>query len=168
MRSHTDRSEGYELKKSEIEERTKELVLPIVEKEGLSLWDAEYVKEGKDMFLRIYIDKEGGVTIDDCVNVSRGLEAELDREDFIDEAYTLEVSSPGLTRPLKKTVDFTRSIGRLIEIKTFQPVNGRKEFEAVLTYGDDDRIDVKVDEETISIDRSNLAKVRLCYVEKEL
>ena len=156
------------MKKSEIEEKTKELVLPILEKEGLSLWDVEYVKEGKDMFLRAYIDKEGGVTIDDCVTVSHALEAELDREDFIIEAYTLEVSSPGLTRPLKKTVDFTRSIGKLIEIKTYQPVNDRKEFEAVLTYGDDDRIDVELDGETISVERSNLAKVRLCYVEKEL
>ena len=116
------------MKKSEIEDRTRELILPILEKEGLQLWDVEYVKEGQDMYLRAYIDKEDGVTIDDCVTVSRALESELDREDFIPDAYILEVSSPGLTRPLRKTVDFTRSIGKLIEVKTYQPVNGQKGF----------------------------------------
>ena len=155
------------MKKAEIEERTKELLIPILEQNALELWDVEYVKEGQDMYLRAYIDKAEGVNIDDCVTVSRALEAELDREDFIPEAYILEVSSPGLTRPLKKTVDFTRSIGRLIEVKTYQPVNGKKEFEAVLTYGDDERIEVELEGETISIDRSNLAKARLCYVEQD-
>ncbi len=155
------------MKKSEIEERTKELILPILEEQKLELWDVEYVKEGKDMYLRAYIDKPEGVSIDDCVAVSRALESRMDEEDFIPDAYILEVSSPGLTRPLKKTVDFTRSIGKLIEVKTYQPVDGRKEFEAVLTYGDDDRITIEQDGNSIEIDRSNLAKARLCYVEKE-
>ena len=155
------------MKKSEIEDRTRELILPILEKEGLQLWDVEYVKEGQDMYLRAYIDKEDGVTIDDCVMVSRALESELDREDFIPDAYILEVSSPGLTRPLRKTVDFTRSIGKLIEVKTYQPVNGQKEFEGVLTFGDDAHITMEIEGETLDIERSNLAKARLCYVAKE-
>ncbi|MBR3538591.1 MAG: ribosome maturation factor RimP [Eubacterium sp.] len=154
------------MKVKDIEEKTTALILPILEKEGLSLWDVEYVKEGKDMYLRAYIDKEGGVTIDDCVNVSRALEEELDREDFISEAYILEVSSPGLTRQLKKTKDFERCVGKRIEVRTFQQVKGLKDFEAVLLDGNDEEIRIKTDdEEEISIARGNLARVRLCFVE---
>ena len=156
------------VKKAEIEERTKELLLPILEREGLELWDVEYVKEGKDMYLRAYIDKQGGVDINNCVTVSRALEQELDREDFIPEAYILEVSSPGLTRPLKKTVDFERSIGRLIEVKTYQPIEGRKEFEGILKAGGETTIDLETDGTLLHIERSNLAKARLCYVEEEI
>ncbi len=155
------------MKKSEIEEKTKELLLPILEQNHLELWDVEYVKEGQDMYLRAYIDKKNGVSIDDCVTVSRALDAELDREDFIREAYNLEVSSPGLTRPLKKTVDFTRSIGKLIEVKLYQPVDGRKELEATLLAGDDETIRVQTEQGELTIQRSNIAKARLCYVEKE-
>ncbi len=153
------------MKVKEIEERTTALILPILEKEGLELWDVEYVKEGKDFFLRAYIDKDGGVNIDDCVNVSRALEAELDREDYIQEAYTLEVSSPGLTRQLKKTNDFVRCTGRRIDVKTFQPVKGSKEFEAVLTGADDEKITVMIQDEEVTIERSNLASVRLSFEE---
>ena len=153
------------MKVKEIEERTTALIIPILEKEGLELWDVEYVKEGKDYYLRAYIDKDGGVNIDDCVNVSRALEAELDKEDFLQEAYTLEVSSPGLTRQLKKTNDFVRCIGRRIEIKTFQPVNGSKEFEAVLSDADDEKITVDTGESSLTIERSNLAGERLCFEE---
>lgn len=171
------------MKKNDIEERTRELVLPILEQFGLELWDVEYVKEGQDMFLRAYIDKKDGVTIDDCEVVSRALDKELDREDFIKDAYILEVSSPGLTRPLKKTVDFTRSIGKLIEVKLYHSLSDEKEsdpaekkpgkdpgkeFEAVLLFADDERITVKNGDFEYSIPRSNLAKARLCYVEKEL
>ena len=156
------------MKKTEIEEKTKELLLPILEENSLELWDAEYVKEGQDMYLRVYIDKPEGVSIDDCVTVSRALEKQLDSRDFIPEAYILEVSSPGLTRPLKKTVDFTRSIGKRIELKLYQPVDGRKEFEAVLIYGDDDVVKVETEKGECNIERSNIAKARLCYVEKEI
>ena len=162
-------NEGVELKKTEIEEQTRELIIPILEEHHLELWDVEYVKEGQDMYLRAYIDKADGVSIDDCVTVSRALEKELDREDFIAEAYILEVSSPGLTRPLKKTVDFTRSIGKKVELKLYQPVDGPvfgKEFEAVLLEADDDIIRVDTENGELQIERSNLAKARLCYVEK--
>ena len=90
------------MKRTEVEERTESLVLPIIEAEGLDLWDVEYVKEGSDYYLRVYIDKPDGVNIDDCVTVTRALNEKLDAEDFIEEAYILEVSSPGLTRKLKK------------------------------------------------------------------
>lgn len=156
------------MKKTEIEEKTKELLLPILEENSLELWDAEYVKEGQDMYLRVYIDKPEGVSIDDCVTVSRALEKQLDIGDFIPEAYILEVSSPGLTRPLKKTVDYTRSIGKRIELKLYQPVEGRKEFEAVLTYADEDMVKADTGKGECIIQRSNIAKARLCYVEKEI
>ena len=160
------------MKKQEIEERTKELILPILEQNGLELWDVEYVKEGQDMYLRAYIDKKEGVAIDDCVTVSRALEKELDREDFIPDAYILEVSSPGLTRPLRKTVDFTRSIGKRIEVKLYQPINGAdgftcgKEFEAVLLEAEEDWIRVETETGNGKVERSNIAKARLCYVEE--
>ena len=89
-------------KKEDYESRTEALIRPILDRLGFFLWDVEYVKEGADHYLRAYIDKENGITIDDCVEVSRALSDELDREDFIDEAYILEVSSPGLGRALKK------------------------------------------------------------------
>jgi len=153
------------LKVKEIEEKTTALIIPILEKEGLELWDVEYVKEGKDYYLRAYIDKDGGVSIDDCVDVSRALEAELDKEDFLQDAYILEVSSPGLTRQLKKTNDFIRCKGRRIEIRTFQPVNGSREFEAVLGEADDEKIMVDTGDAALTIERSNLAGVRLCFEE---
>ena len=92
-------------KHAEIEERTEALVLPIIEEHHFELVDVEYVKEGADWYLRVYADKEGGINIDDCVLISRALEAKLDAEDFIEDAYILEVSSPGLGRPLKKEKD---------------------------------------------------------------
>ena len=105
------------MKKADIEKKTEELVMPIIESGGYQLWDTEYVKEGSDFYLRVYADKEGGITIDDCVLISRALEAKLDEEDFIAEAYILEVSSPGLTRKLKKDRDFERSLGRKVLLK---------------------------------------------------
>ena len=95
-------------KRENYEAKTEELLTPILERMGFELWDIEYVKEGADYYLRAYIDKPGGIMIDDCVDVSRALSDELDREDFIDDAYILEVSSPGLTRALKKDRDFER------------------------------------------------------------
>ena len=97
-------------KHTEIENKTEALVLPIIEENGFELVDVEYVKEGANWYLRVYADKEGGINIDDCVLISRALEAKLDAEDFIEDAYILEVSSPGLGRPLKKEKDYLRSI----------------------------------------------------------
>jgi ribosome maturation factor RimP len=153
------------LKRTEIEERTTELVMPIIEEGGYSLWDVEYVKEGPDFILRIYADKEGGIGIDDCVAISRKLSDKLDEADMIEEAYILEVSSPGLTRPLKKDKDFERSIGKLIEVKLYSAVNGMKELEGELKAFDEGSVTVNVGEEDLNLERSNISGVRLAFVE---
>ena len=111
-------------KREAIEERCEQLLEPIMTEFGFDLWDIGYVKEGKDYYLRVFIDKEGGITIDDCVDVSRRLSDVLDTEDFIEDAYTLEVSSPGLGRKLVKDREFDRSIGRDVDIKFYKPVDG--------------------------------------------
>ena len=119
-------------RKEEIEAYAENLFLPITQKHGFELVDVEYVKEAGSWYLRVYIDKEGGVTIDDCQNVSRAFNEILDRENYIDDQYIFEVSSPGLTRPLKKEKDYEKSIGRMIEIKLFSPVDKSKEYSGVL------------------------------------
>jgi len=150
------------LKKSDIESRTEKLVMPIIEAEGFQLWDTEYVKEGADYYLRVYVDKEGGITIDDCVLVSRALEKKLDEEDFIEEAYILEVSSPGLTRKLKKDRDFDRSIGRKVLVKLYKAENGGKEFTGILKGFDKDKVFITVDEtDDIEFTRDNISTIRL-------
>ena len=150
------------MKKSDIESRTEKLVMPIIEAEGFQLWDTEYVKEGADYYLRVYVDKEGGITIDDCVLVSRALEKKLDEEDFIEEAYILEVSSPGLTRKLKNDRDFDRSIGRKVLVKLYKAENGGKEFTGILKGFDKDKVFITVDEtDDIEFTRDNISTIRL-------
>lgn len=150
------------MKKSDIESRTEKLVMPIIEAEGFQLWDTEYVKEGADYYLRVYVDKEGGITIDDCVLVSRALEKKLDEEDYIEEAYILEVSSPGLTRKLKKDRDFDRSIGRKVLVKLYKAENGGKEFTGILKGFDKDKVFITVDEtDDIEFTRDNISTIRL-------
>ena len=114
--------------KAEIEQKTEELVTPIIDENHFELVDVEYVKEGANWYLRIYADKEGGISIDDCVLISRALEAKLDADDFIKDAYILEVSSPGLGRPLKKEKDFQRSIGQSVDIKLYKAINNSSIF----------------------------------------
>ena len=110
----------------DIETKTEELVLPIIEANNFELVDVEYVKEGANWYLRVYADKEGGIAIDDCVLISRSLEEKLDAEDFIEDAYILEVSSPGLGRPLKKEKDYVRSVGKSIDIKLYKAIDKQK------------------------------------------
>ena len=98
-------------KRESYEAKTTELIQPVVEANGVELFDVDYVKEGSDWYLRVYIDKEGGVTIDDCQAVSRAFNEILDKENYITDQYIFEVSSPGLTRPLKKEKDYAKSIG---------------------------------------------------------
>ena len=123
--------------RKQYEEKTEQLILPVLEALGIELYDIDYEKEGGEYYLRVYIEKEGGVTINDCVDVSRAFNEILDREDYIKDAYTFEVSSPGLDRPLKKEKDYLRSIGKRVEIKTFQKIDGQKEFTGILkSYAD--------------------------------
>ena len=149
-------------KREEYESRTEKLMLPIVEEMNFELVDVEYVKEGGNYFLRAYIDKEGGITINDCETVSRRLSELLDEADFIPDSYILEVSSPGLGRPLKKDKDFARSIGKKVEIRLFQAVNRNKEFTGVLSAYDKDSVTItQEDSEVIIIPRSGIALIRL-------
>lgn len=153
------------MKKAEIEQHCMELVMPIIEENGFELVDVEYVREGGDYYLRVYADKEGGINIDDCVMISRALEAKLDAADKIQDAYILEVSSPGLTRPLKKEKDFARSIGKLVEIKLYRPLEGKKEFCGVLTaYTDADVTITDDDQNEIVLNRSDISMIRLAFV----
>ncbi len=153
--------------KKEIEATCEELVLPIIEEHGFELVDVEYVKEGSSYYLRVYADKEGGITINDCVEVSRALNPKLDAYDKeFKDPYILEVSSPGLLRPLKKDKDFARNIGKMIEIKLFKPLENSKvkEFEAELKEYDEKTITVLTEEdEEAVIERNNLALVRLAF-----
>ena len=151
-------------KKVNYEEKTEKLVLPIIEENNFELVDVEYVREGGNYFLRVYIDKEGGITIDDCEVVSRSLSDLLDEDDFIPDAYILEVSSPGLGRPLKKEKDFDRSIGKEVEVKLYKQINKQKEYSGILVSYDTDKIELEIDEdETMEILRSNIALIRLAF-----
>ena len=149
-------------KRTDIELRTEQLVQPIIDENHFELVDVEYVKEGANWYLRVYADKEGGINIDDCVLLSRALEAKLDEEDFIEEAYILEVSSPGLGRPLKKDKDFERSLGKDVEIKLYRPIDKQKEWEGTLVSYDAESITVCLEEEKeMTIARNDIALVRL-------
>ena len=153
-------------RKEEIEAYAENLFLPITQKHGFELVDVEYVKEAGSWYLRVYIDKGGGVTIDDCQNVSRAFNEILDRENYIDDQYIFEVSSPGLTRPLKKEKDYEKSIGRMIEIKLFSPVDKSKEYSGVLKEYDKDTVTISIDDVTKTFDRSNLAMIRWAFVDE--
>jgi len=143
------------------------LVTPIIEENNFELVDVEYVKEGADFYLRVYADKEGGINIDDCVLISRALEAKLDEEDRIKDAYILEVSSPGLTRPLKKDKDFKRSIGKLVEIKLYKAIQGSKELCGILENYDENTVTIMNDDddhEEITLNRNEISMIRLAFV----
>lgn len=146
------------------EQKTEELLLPIMEELQFELVDVEYVKEGSNWYLRAYIDKPGGINVDDCEIVSRRLSDLLDEKDYIEDAYILEVSSPGLGRPLKKEKDFVRSIGEEVEIRTYRAINREKEFTGVLKSFDKDTIVIELeDNETMEFARENVALVRLAF-----
>lgn len=148
-------------RKADIVSRVETLVMPIIEEGNFELVDVEYVKEGSNWYLRIYADKEGGININDCVDISRALEVKLDEEDFISNEYILEVSSPGLGRPLKKENDFRRSVGKEIDLKLYKAINKQKEFTGVLTGYDDETVTVDVDGEEMTFVRKDLALIRL-------
>lgn len=151
-------------KKEEYEQKSEALILPIVEQHQFELVDVEYVKEGSNWYLRAYIDKPGGITIDDCEVVSRAFEAELDRVNLIPDAYILEVSSPGLGRPLKKDKDFARSIGEEVEVHLFRAVEKQKEFVGLLQAFDADTITIELPDKTMrEFKRSDISLVRLTF-----
>jgi ribosome maturation factor RimP len=149
-------------RREEIENRTEALLTPILSENAFELVDVEYVKEAGTWYLRAYIDKPGGITIDDCEKVSRALSDLLDEADYIQDSYILEISSPGLGRPLKKDKDFARSIGENVEVKLFAAIDRQKEFAGELLAFDKDTVTIRLDEEDTRIfERSNIALVRL-------
>ena len=157
---------------SEIEKRTEEMVLPILEDFGFDLYDTEYVKEGNDYYLRVYIDKEGGITSDDTTDVCRRLSERIDEEKhFISEKYILEVSSPGLTRALTKPKHFSSSIGKDVEFKLYKPIEyedkGKKfkakEFIGILKDYDEqnDSVTIGIDENEMTFQINDIASIHL-------
>lgn len=148
-------------KKETIESTTEELVSPILEEMNFYLYDVEYVKEGSDYYLRIYIDKEGGITINDCEAVSRRMNELLDEKDYIDDAYIFEVSSPGLGRKLTKDKHLKMSIGEEVELKLYKARDKQKEFEGILKSFDETSITLETSEGLELFTRSEIADLRL-------
>ena len=138
-----------------------QIAQPIVEAHGCSLWDVEYVREGSERFLRLYLDKEGGVDITDCEAISRAVDPLLDEADPIAESYHFEVCSAGLERALKRPSDFERFMGSNITVKLYRPRNGLKEIPCVLTGYEDGKVTVEASKETITFEKSQVALVRL-------
>ena len=137
------------------------LARPVVEARGCSLWDVEYVREGSDYFLRVYIDKDGGVDIDDCEAVSRAMDPILDEADPISGSYHFEVCSAGLERALKRPGDFERFLGSPVTVKLYRPYNGLKELPCTLTGYEDGRVTVEMNKQTVTFEKSQVALVRL-------
>lgn len=148
-------------KRETYEAKTLELLKPIVEANNVEIYDVEYVEEAGEWYLRVYIDKEGGVTINECEAVSRALSDALDVDDFIDDAYYLEVSSPGLGRSLKKDSHLAKSIGDEVELKTYKAINKRKEFTGILKGFDASTVTLEIDGEDVSFARNEVANIKL-------
>ena len=148
-------------RREEYEMKTEALITPIVDEKGFELVDVEYVKEGSNWYLRAYVDKEGGITINDLESVSRILSDKLDEEDFISDAYILEVSSPGLGRPLKKDKDFDRNMGNEIEVHLYRAVDRQKQLVGLLKAYNADTITIEnEDGSETDIGRVNVSLVR--------
>lgn len=149
-------------KREAYEQQTEQLLLPIIESHGFELVDVEYVKEAGTWYLRAYIDKPGGITVNDCELVSRTFSDILDEKDYIEDTYVFEVSSPGLGRPLKKEKDFARSLGEEVEIRTYRAIDRQKEFIGILKEYDKDTVTIEYEDETTQkFERSEIALIRL-------
>ncbi len=143
-------------------QRTEKFLLPLMEEHGFELVDVEFVREAGTWYLRAYIDKEGGIAVDDCEVISRKVSDWLDKEDFIEESYILEVSSPGLGRPLKKEKDFARSIGRDVEIRLYKALNKSKEYTGVLDAYDNESVTLRMEDGSqMTFQRADIALIRL-------
>lgn len=151
-------------KKETYEQKAEELLMPLIEQNQFELVDVEYVKEAGNWYLRAYIDKPGGITVDDCEVISRAFSDLLDVHDFIDDAYILEVSSPGLGRPLRKDKDFARSLGEEVDVKTYKAINHQKDFTGILKEYDKQKIVIELENgESMEFARADIALVRLSF-----
>ena len=144
-----------------ITEQVAAFAQPIVEEHGCSLWDVEYVREGADYILRLYIDKEGGVDISDCEAVSRAVDPILDEKDPIPGSYQFEVCSAGLERALKRPSDFQQFMNSPVTVKLYRPHNGLKEIPGILRGYEDGKVTIEAGKETITFEKSQVALVRL-------
>ncbi|MDY3796031.1 MAG: ribosome maturation factor RimP [Agathobacter sp.] len=148
-------------KASIYESMTEALIMPIIEEMNFELVDVEYVKEGGTWYLRAYIDKEGGITVNDCEAVARQMNEILDAEDFIPDSYVFEVSSPGLGRPLKKEKDYIRNLDKEVEIRTYRAINKCKEFYGILKEYDADSVTIQTEEqEVLKFQKNEIALIR--------
>lgn len=148
-------------KRETYEARTEQLLLPIAQEAGVEIYDVEYVKEGSDWYLRAYIDKPEGVNIGDCETVSRALSDKLDEQDFIDDAYILEVSSPGLGRALKKDKHLEKSLGEEVELRLYKPVDKCRDFSGILKRFDSEQLVIETAEKEMTFARKEIALIRL-------
>lgn len=148
-------------RREEYERKTEELLLPVLEEYNFELIDVEYVKEGSGWYLRAYIDKEGGITVNDCEAVARRMNPVLDELDYIEGSYTFEVSSPGLGRQLKKEKDYIRNLGKDVEIRTYRPIRHTKEFKGALKAYDNKTVSIVTEEEeTLTFEKNEIALIR--------
>ena len=148
-------------KASIYESRTEDLIMPIIEEMNFELVDVEYIKEGGTWYLRAYIDKDGGITVNDCEAVARQMNEILDAEDFIPDSYVFEVSSPGLGRPLKKEKDYIRNLDKEVEIRTYRAINKCKEFYGILKEYDADSVTIQTEEqEVLKFQKNEIALIR--------
>lgn len=149
-------------RREQYEQQTEKLLEPIVTELGFELVDVEYVKEVGTWYLRAYIDKQGGIAVDDCEAVSRRFSEILDEKDYIEDTYIFEVSSPGLGRPLKKEKDFKRSLGEEVEVRTYKAIDKQKEFTGILKEYDKDTVTIEYEDEAVQIfNKSDIALIRL-------
>lgn len=146
--------------KRKVEDIVYELAKPIIDRNNFELVEIEYKKEGADWYLRVYLDKEGGITINDCQSVSEELSDLLDEADPIEQSYIFEVSSPGVERPLKTDRDYEKNNGKLIEIKLFSPLNGKKAFEGILKGHTSDKVEIETDGEIVHVEKSSIALIK--------
>lgn len=146
--------------KRKVEDIVYELAKPIVDRKNFELVEIEFKKEGPDWYLRVYVDKDGGITIDDLQSVSEELSDFLDDTDPIEQSYIFEVSSPGIDRPLKTDRDYEKNNGNQIEIKLFSPSDGKKVFEGILKGHTTDKVEIEVDGKILHIDKSSIALIR--------
>ena len=144
-----------------VTEQVAQFAGPVVQAHGCTLWDVEYVREGGEWFLRLYIDKDGGVDISDCEAISRAVDPILDEKDPVPDSYNFEVCSAGLERALKRPGDFERFLGSPVTVKLYRPYNGLKELPCVLRGYEDGRVTVEAGKETITFEKSQVALVRL-------
>ena len=148
---------------AKIEEKVESLIEPKIKELGYNLYDVEYVKEGKDYYLRIYIDKDTGISLEDCELVSNSVDDILDEADFIKEQYFLEVSSPGVERILRKDKHLKNNIGSNVQVKLFRPFNGKKQYDGILKDFDDTFIKIENGSQILEIERSNIGQIKTIF-----